>query len=301
MNLATMGGAFSVGFDINDQIRSTIDRRSSLANLNVARNATGITPWVDVMGTWNTADGLYGSSGYEADIYGATLGADYTASCGAILGAAISIGQADANSVDASTKVDNDVDFWGVSFYGSHRIGNVNGKFDIGYVSTSNDLSANAGYFGHVKESLDADIFTVGVGAEYLATVGSLNVVPHAGIRWSSLDMDDSKYGADYDKMNLFQMPIGVAFSGTFDMTGWKVAPMLDISVVPTFGDKDAVASYAGGIQDSVRVVDSNPVQMPLGVNATVDAWTLGVNYGLSAGSDERLNNSFNLNARYTF
>ena len=300
-NMAALGGAFSVGFDINDQIRNTIDRRSSLANLNVARNATGITPWVDVMGTWNTADRLYGSSGYEADIYGATLGADYTASCGAILGAAISIGQADANSVDASTKVDNDVDFWGVSIYGSHRIGNVNGKFDIGYVSTSNDLSANAGYFGHVKESLDADIFTVGVGAEYLATVGSLNVVPHAGIRWSSLDMDDSKYGADYDKMNLFQMPIGVAFSGTFDMTGWKVAPMLDISVVPTFGDKDAVASYAGGIKDTVRVVDSNPVQMTLGVNATVDAWTLGVNYGLSAGSDERLNNAFNFHARYTF
>ncbi len=300
-NLATMGGAFSVGFDINDQIRNTIDRRSSLANLNVARNATGITPWVDVMGTWNTADGLYGSSGYEADIYGATLGADYTASCGAILGAAISIGQADANSVDASTKVDNDVDFWGVSFYGSHRIGNVNGKFDIGYVSTSNDLSSSSAYFGTVKESLDADIFTVGVGAEYLATVGSLNVVPHAGIRWSSLDMDDSKYGADYDKMNLFQMPIGVAFSGTFDMTGWKVAPMLDISVVPTFGDKDAVASYTGGIKDTVRVVDSNPVQMTLGVNATVDAWTLGVNYGLSAGSDERLNNAFNFNARYTF
>ena len=300
-NMAVLGGAFSTSFDINDQIRNTIDRRSSLANLNVARNATGITPWVDVMGTWNTADGLYGSSGYEADIYGATLGADYTASCGAILGAAISIGQADANSVDDSTKVDNDVDFWGVSIYGSHRIGNVNGKFDIGYVSTSNDLSAHSAYFGRTSESLDADIFTVGVGAEYLATVGSLNVVPHAGIRWSSLDMDDSKYGADYDKMNLFQMPIGVAFSGTFDMTGWKVAPMLDISVVPTFGDKDAVASYTGGIKDTVRVVDSNPVQMTLGVNATVDAWTLGVNYGLSAGSDERLNNAFNFNARYTF
>ena len=299
--MAALGGAFSTSFDINDQIRSTIDRRSSLANLNVARNATGITPWVDVMGTWNTADGLYGSSGDEADIYGATLGADYTASCGAILGAAISIGQADGNSVDAATQVDNAADFWGVSFYGSHRIGNVNGKFDIGYVSTSNDLSAHSAYFGRTSESLDADIFTVGLGAEYLATVGSLNVVPHAGIRWSSLDMDDSKYGADYDKMNLFQMPIGVAFSGTFDMTGWKVAPMLDISVVPTFGDKDAVASYAGGIKDTVLVVDSNPVQMTLGVNAQVDAWTLGVNYGLSAGSDERLNNAFNFNARYTF
>ena len=300
-NMAALGGAFSTSFDINDQIRNTIDRRSSLANLNVVRNETGITPWVDVMGTFNSADGLYGSSGYEADIYGATLGADYTASCGAILGAAISIGQADANSVDHSSKIDNDVDFWGVSLYGSHRIGNVNGKFDIGYVSTSNDLSTSNAYFGRVKESLDADIFTIGLGAEYLANVGSLNVVPHAGIRWSSLDMDDSKYGADYDKMNLFQMPIGVTFSGTFDMTGWKVAPMFDISVVPAFGDKDAVASYTGGINESVRVVDTNPIQATLGVNASVGAWTFGVNYGLTAGSDERLNNSLNANARYSF
>ena len=300
-NMAALGGAFSTSFDINDQIRNTIDRRSSLANLNVVRNETGITPWVDVMGTFNSADGLYGSSGYEADIYGATLGADYTASCGAILGAAISIGQADANSVDHSSKIDNDVDFWGVSLYGSHRIGNVNGKFDIGYVSTSNDLSTSNAYFGRVKESLDADIFTIGLGAEYLANVGSLNVVPHAGIRWSSLDMDDSKYGADYDKMNLFQMPIGVTFSGTFDMTGWKVAPMFDISVVPAFGDKDAVASYTGGISESVRVVDTNPIQATLGVNASVGAWTFGVNYGLTAGSDERLNNSLNANARYSF
>ena len=300
-NMAALGGAFSTAVDINNEVWKALDRRTSLANMNVARNETGVTPWVDVIGTFNSADGLYGSSGYEADIYGAVFGADWTASCGAILGAAISVGQADANSVDNSTKVDNDVDFWGVSIYGSHQIGNVNGKFDLGYISTSNDLSANAAYFGRVKESLDADIFTIGIGAEYLASVGSVNVVPHAGFRWSSIDMDSSKYGADYDKMNLFQMPIGVTFSGTFDMTGWKVAPMFDISVVPAFGDKDAVASYTGGIEDSVRVVDTNPIQATLGVNASVGAWTFGVNYGLTAGSDERLNNSLNANARYTF
>ena len=300
-NMAALGGAFSTAVDINNEVWKALDRRTSLANMNVARNETGVTPWVDVIGTFNSADGLYGSSGYEADIYGAVFGADWTASCGAILGAAISVGQADANSVDNSTKVDNDVDFWGVSIYGSHQIGNVNGKFDLGYISTSNDLSANAAYFGRVKESLDADIFTIGIGAEYLASVGSVNVVPHASFRWSSIDMDSSKYGADYDKMNLFQMPIGVTFSGTFDMTGWKVAPMFDISVVPAFGDKDAVASYTGGIEDSVRVVDTNPIQATLGVNASVGAWTFGVNYGLTAGSDERLNNSLNANARYTF
>ena len=113
--------------------------------------------------------------------------------------------------------------------------------------------------------------------------------------------MDDSKFGADYDAMNLFQMPMGVAFSGTFETAGMKVAPMIDISVVPAFGDKDAEASYMGGYKDATRVVDTNPIQMTLGVTGQVDAWTFGVNYGLTAGGDERLNNSFNLNARYTF
>ena len=299
-NMAVAGGAFSTAVDINNEVWKALDRRMSAANLNAPRNAYGVTPWVDVIGTTNEAKDIFGGAGYEADIYGAVLGADWTAPCGAIVGLAFSVGQADANSVDLDTKVDNDVDFWGVSLYGSHRVGNFNGKVDFGYVSTSNDLSAHTA-FGKLDESLDADIFTIGLGGEYIVNAGSFDVVPHAGIRWSSIDMDSSKYGADYDKMNLFQMPIGVTFSGTIEMTGWKVAPMVDLSVVPAFGDKDAVASFEGGINDTTRVVDTNPIQMTLGVNAQVDAWTFGVNYGLTAGGEERLNNSFNLNARYTF
>ena len=299
-NMAVAGGAFSTAVDINNEVWKALDRRMSAANLNAPRNAYGVTPWVDVIGTTNEAKDIFGGAGYEADIYGAVLGADWTAPCGAIVGLAFSVGQADANSVDLDTKVDNDVDFWGVSLYGSHRVGNFNGKVDFGYVSTSNDLSAHTA-FGKLDESLDADIFTIGLGGEYIVNAGSFDVVPHAGIRWSSIDMDSSKYGADYDKMNLFQMPIGVTFSGTIEMTGWKVAPMVDLSVVPAFGDKDAVASFEGGINDTTRVVDTNPIQMTLGVNAQVDAWTFGVNYSLMAGGEERLNNSFNLNARYTF
>ena len=299
-NMAVASGAFSAAVDINNEVWKALDRRMTLANLNAPRAAYGVTPWFDVIGTTNEAKDIFGGAGYEADLYGAVLGADWTAPCGAIVGLAFSVGQADGNSVDLGTKVDNDADFYGISLYGSHQIGSFNGKIDIGYVSVSNDLSTHT-MLGKFDESLDADIFTMGLGAEYLVKAGSLNVVPHAGIRWSRIDMDDSKYGADYDAMNLFQMPMGVTFSGTFDMTGWKVAPMIDLSVVPAFGDKDAVATYTGGIEDTTRVVDTNPIQMTLGVNAQVDAWTFGVNYGLTAGGDERLNNSFNLNARYTF
>ncbi|WP_417220710.1 autotransporter domain-containing protein [Sutterella wadsworthensis] len=294
-NMAALGGAFTTALDINDQVTAAVSRRTS------AQRAEGFTPWVDVFGTTNEAKRLYGNgAGYEADIYGAVLGFDYTAACGGTLGVAFNVGQADGNSVGSGAKVDNDADFYGVSLYGAQTFGDFNVKADLGYTQVSNDLSTN-NILGSYKESLDANVFTFGLGTEYLAKFGALNITPHAGIRLSRIDMDDSKYGADYDTMTVYQLPLGVAFSGNFDVNGWKLAPMVDLSVVPAFGDKDAVATYTGGIQSVTRVVDTNPIQATLGVSAQNGAWTFGLNYGLTAGGDDRMNNAFNANLRYSF
>ena len=294
-NMAALGGAFTTALDINDQVTAAVSRRTS------AQRTEGFTPWVDVFGTTNEAKRLYGNgAGYEADIYGAVLGFDYTAACGGTLGVAFNVGQADGNSVGSGAKVDNDADFYGVSLYGAQTFGDFNVKADLGYTQVSNDLSTN-NVLGSYKESLDANVFTFGLGTEYLAKFGALNVTPHAGIRLSRIDMDDSKYGADYDTMTVYQLPLGVAFSGNFDVNGWKLAPMVDLSVVPAFGDKDAVATYTGGIQNVTRVVDTNPIQATLGVSAQNGAWTFGLNYGLTAGGDDRMNNAFNANLRYSF
>ena len=294
-NMAVFGGAFTTALDVNDQVTAAVSRRTS------AQRAEGFTPWVDVFGTTNEAKRLYGNgAGYEADIYGAVLGFDYTAACGGTLGVAFNVGQADSNSVGTGVKVDNDADFYGFSLYGAQTFGDFNVKADLGYTQVSNDLSTN-NVLGSYKESLDANVFTFGLGTEYLAKFGALNVTPHAGIRLSRIDMDDSKYGADYDAMTVYQLPLGVAFSGNFDVNGWKLAPMVDLSVVPAFGDKDAVATYTGGIQSVTRVVDTNPIQATLGVSAQNGAWTFGLNYGLTAGGDDRMNNAFNANLRYSF
>ena len=294
-NMAALGGALTTALDINDQVTAAVSRRTS------AQRTEGFTPWVDVFGTTNEAKRLYGNgAGYEADIYGAVLGFDYTAACGGTLGVAFNVGQADGNSVGSGAKVDNDADFYGVSLYGAQTFGDFNVKADLGYTQVSNDLSTN-NVLGSYKESLDANVFTFGLGTEYLAKFGALNVTPHAGIRLSRIDMDDSKYGADYDAMTVYQLPLGVAFSGNFDVNGWKLAPMVDLSVVPAFGDKDAVATYTGGIQSVTRVVDTNPIQATLGVSAQNGAWTFGLNYGLTAGGDDRMNNAFNANLRYSF
>ena len=293
-NMAVAAGAFNVAMDVNDQVAASVNRRTSLANLNAPRTA-GFTPWVEVLGSANE------NANYEADIYGAMLGFDYTASCGGVLGLALNIGQADSNSAGEWDKADNDADFHGFSIYAAQTFGDFNVKADLGYTQIKNDLSMNSAVFGRVAESLDSDVFTFGLGAEYLAKFGELNIVPHAGLRMSRVSMDDSKFGANYEDMTVYQMPMGVAFSGTFDMNGWKLAPMVDVAVVPAFGDKDAVATYFGGATEAIRVVDTNPIQATLGVAAQNGAWTFGVNYGLTAGSDDRMNNSLNANVRYTF
>ena len=301
-NMAVLGGAFTTTLDVNDQVTAVLNRRMSLANLNVSRNETGVTPWVDVFGTMNEGKRLFGNGmGYEADIYGAVLGFDYTATCGSILGLAINVGTSDGNSTGNGQKVDNDQDFYGVSAYASRQFGSFNTKLDLGYLVTKNDLKTASSYFGATSEKLDAKVFTVGLGAEFLASAGAVNVVPHASIRLTTIDMDESNFGADYDKMTVYQLPLGVTFSGSFDAAGWQVAPQFDLSVVPTFGDKDAVATYAGNVKDTTRVVDTNPVQATLGVSAQNGAWTFGLNYGLTAGGDDRMNNSLNANVRYTF
>ena len=301
-NMAVLGGAFTTTLDVNDQVTAVLNRRMSLANLNVSRNEAGVTPWVDVFGTMNEGKRLFGNGmGYEADIYGAVLGFDYTATCGGVLGLAINVGTSDGNSTGNGQKVDNDQDFYGVSAYASRQFGSFNTKLDLGYLVTKNDLKTASSYFGATSEKLDAKVFTVGLGAEFLASAGAVNVVPHAGIRLTTIDMDESNYGADYDKMTVYQLPLGVTFSGSFDAAGWQVAPQFDLSVVPTFGDKDAVATYAGNVKDTTRVVDTNPVQATLGVSAQNGAWTFGLNYGLTAGGDDRMNNSLNANVRYTF
>ena len=301
-NMAVLGGAFTTTLDVNDQVTAVLNRRMSLANLNVSRNEAGVTPWVDVFGTMNEGKRLFGNGmGYEADIYGAVLGFDYTSTCGGVLGLAINVGTSDGNSTGNGQKVDNDQDFYGVSAYASRQFGSFNTKLDLGYLVTKNDLKTASSYFGATSEKLDAKVFTVGLGAEFLASAGAVNVVPHAGIRLTTIDMDESNFGADYDKMTVYQLPLGVTFSGSFDAAGWQVAPQFDLSVVPTFGDKDAVATYAGNVKDTTRVVDTNPVQATLGVSAQNGAWTFGLNYGLTAGGDDRMNNSLNANVRYTF
>ena len=301
-NSAVLGGAYNAALDAGEQFNKALDRRMTVANgLN---RAEGFTLWADVIGTSNQAKKLYGNSGYDLDLYGGVLGGDYTfAQYDATLGAALTVGTGSGGSKGTATSIDNDVDFVGFSVYGNKRCPIVNSKFDLGYMQTKSDISA-ANSMGNWSSDVKAKAFTFGFGVELPTTVGIVNVTPHAGIRYTRLDVEgrDGLFGTDDDKLNVFQAPLGVTFSGAFETSGWNLAPTFDFSVVPAFGDKDATTKYNGLTTEVItRVVDSSPVQATLGLSAQKDAFTFGINYTLGAGSDERQNHSFNANVRYTF
>lgn len=301
--LAATSGVYNAALDASELMNRSLDRRMTLTG-NFDRT-DGVTVWADVLGGFNQAKDLYGNGGYDMDLYGAVLGADTVAPCGAIVGAAVTVGKGDGGSKDAAIDVDNDVDFVGVSLYGSHRMGDFNSKIDIGYMHTKSDLSATA--FGmDIGEEVKADAWTLGLGGEYLYKLGSIDIVSHAGLRWTRLDVDGytGALKTESDTMDVFTVPLGVAFSGNVNVGSWSVAPMADISVVPSFGDDEAISKVRWSTATETiktQVIDDAPVQMTLGVNAQTGNWTVGASYELDVGGDERMNNAFSIRARYAF
>ena len=303
--IGATAGLQTVTMDAVEGFTDTIGTRTSI----LASRGEGVNVWTDVNGGRYQAKKLMDGAGYSSDIYAGVLGIDTTVSCGAVIGAAITVGTADTDSEKTLADTSTDTDFYGVSLYTSKRIGEAaNFAVDLGYVHASNDVSGSVAGYRLADFSADTDAFTLGIKGELLTKFGSMNVVPHAGLRYTRLSTDDfeAAYETSVDDMNIFQMPVGVTFSGDFDLAGWKTSPMFDLSVVPAFGDKDADMQL--GIQGAsatddlaVRVIDTTPVQASLGISATKGAWNFGLSYKLGVGGDERLDNAFNARVSYAF
>lgn len=299
--LGATSAVASVTMDAISAFNDSVAARTSV----LAQRAEGVTVWADVMGGHYEAKELMDGQGYKSDVYGGVLGVDSVVD-GYTLGAAFTVATADTDSTNTLAVSSTDSDFVGFSFYGAKAFGQFNLAADLGYMKGSNDVSVNAYNIGDF--SADTDAFTLGLRGDVLVDAGSFKVVPHAGLRFTHLTTDDfeSAYTTKIDSMNIFQMPVGVTVTGNVEAAGWNVAPLLDLSVVPAFGDTDAdmtlgINGVAATSALSTQVIDSNLFQMKLGVSAQKDAFTFGLNYKLGAGSDNRVNNTFNATVGYAF
>ena len=256
---------------------------------------SGYGAWADVFYASNEAKKLYGNSGYKADIYGGVLGFDATFSCGATGGIALTIGQADADGERSFSKYSNDADFWGLSVYTGKNVADTSLYIgaDLSYLWVDNDLKGTVAG-ASADESLDSTVFTVGLRADWTAYEGAFNVVPHAGVRYTAIDVDDYR-GYASDSINVVELPVGVEVNGTFEASGWKVVPSVDFTIVPQVGDKDVKTAVG-----NVDVID-NLYNTTVGVEAVYGQYAFGLDAGYGFGSDDRQNATVKANFSYRF
>lgn len=277
-------GVLNVAYDVNAQVTDAIVRHQ-------LADHSGYGAWADVFYASNEAKKLYGNSGYKADIYGGVLGFDATFSCGATGGIALTIGQADADTVGGALKNSVDSDFWGVSLYAAKDFAGLNVKMDVGYIDFSNDFSG-------IGDASDASTFTVGLRGDYAAYAGDMfSVVPHVGLRYTKIDTDSVAFN-DEQTMDVLEAPIGVKVVGTVEANGWKVLPAVDFTVVPQLGDKDVKAF---GYANDVTVLSGGLYNTTVGVEAVNGNLAFGLNASYGFGPDDRANTMVNANVRYSF
>ena len=287
--LPVTAGTYNVAYDAAEQVTGAIQRHNT-----AAYQGTGV--WADVYYSSNAGKEIYGGQGYSADIYGGVIGVDYTAACGAKMGAALTVGTGDADSEKSVSKFGNDADFYGLSVYAGKNVGDTSlyVSADASYLWLDNDITGNVAG-ASAAESIDSSVFTIGLRADWAAYAGDvMSVTPHVGIRYTNIDVDSYR-GLDTGAMDVVEMPVGVKVAGNFETAGWKVTPAVDFTVVPQVGDKQ-VDTVVG----AVDVID-NLYNTTLGVSAEYGNFTFGLNYRYGFGNNDRKNNSVNANVRYMF
>ena len=277
-------GVLNVAYDANAQVTDAIVRHQ------LSEHA-GMGVWADVFYAKNEAKELYGDFGYSADIYGGVLGFDYTAACGGTLGAALTVGTADADSEGGVLSTSLSSDFVGLSVYASKDFSGLNVKADLGYIDFSNDFTG-------LGDASDATTITFGVRGDFTAYQnGAFSVVPHMGLRYTRIDTDATAFNDEQD-MNVLEAPIGVKLAGTFEATGWKLVPSYDFTIVPQLGDKEVEAFGTAG---DITILSGGLFNNVLGVEAVKDNMSFGLNASYGFGPDDRANTQVNANFRYHF
>lgn len=282
-----VAGTYNVAYDAAAEVTRAV------MNHNV--KGEGMGAWAGVFYASNEAKKIYGGQGYSADVYGGVFGFDTVFSCGAKLGAALTIGQADADGERSFSKYSNDADFWGLSVYTGKNVADTSLYIgaDLSYLWVDNDLKGTVAG-ASADESLDSTVFTVGLRADWTAYEGAFNVVPHAGVRYTAIDVDDYR-GYASDSINVVELPVGVEVNGTFEASGWKVVPSVDFTIVPQVGDKDVKTAVG-----NVDVID-NLYNTTVGVEAVYGQYAFGLDAGYGFGSDDRQNATVKANFSYRF
>ena len=271
----------------------------------VDRNTTGFALWIAPLwqsqhGWGMEADNL--DYGFNGNLGGVSLGADYTFENAIRAGITFNIGggYAETSGGDLNS-TENNMSFWGLGAYAGWNYENFAVMADVSYTSTWNQLKQELDpgmRMGDLEADVQATAISAGLRAEYKLETSVLDVIPHVGVRYMSLNT----WGYDVDAnggtvmegdgfhQDIWTFPVGVTFSKDFTLdSGWSVKPSIDFSVIPAAGDIKAKEDvrFTGApttAELETQMMDYLTWQGGVGLEMGNDTMSFGVNYTLQAG-----------------
>lgn len=271
----------------------------------VDRNTTGFALWIAPLwqsqhGWGMEADNL--DYGFNGNLGGVSLGADYTFENAIRAGITFNIGGGYAESSGGDlNSTENRMSFWGLGAYAGWNYENFGLMADVSYTSTWNDLKQDMDSrmgMGDLEADVQASAISAGLRAEYKLETSVLDVIPHIGVRYMSLNtwgFDAESNGGtvlegDGFHQDIWTFPVGVTFTKDFALdSGWSFKPSIDFSVIPAAGDIKAKQDVAftglpGSYEVETQMMDYLTWQGGVGLEMGNDTMSFGVNYTLQAG-----------------
>lgn len=271
----------------------------------VDRNTTGFALWIAPL--WQSQHGWGMEAGnldygFNGNLGGVSLGADYTFENAIRAGITFNIGGGYAESSGGDlNSTENNMSFWGLGAYAGWNYENFGLMADVSYTSTWNDLKQEMDGrmgMGDLEADVQASAISAGLRAEYKLETSVLDVIPHIGVRYMSLNT----WGYDVDAdggtvlegdgfhQDIWTFPVGVTFTKDFTLdSGWSFKPSIDFSVIPAAGDIKAKQDVAftglpGSYEVETQMMDYLTWQGGVGLEMGNDTMSFGVNYTLQAG-----------------
>lgn len=321
--LGQLGGAYQAAFTVGSITDNIVSSRngvgSSTGSLIVSNNNNGFGIWLSPMvkvanSNGFESDGLsYGNKVRLADF---AIGADYTFTNGSRAGAYFHTGNGKSTGKGLATHTDGELKYYGTGLYGKFVYNKFSLVGDVSYNKITDDVDTDLGLLSYTKASANIDTHMVKAGlvGQYNFDVKSVSVIPHAGVRYTTMYSENYgiKANDNYiakvknDRLSLVSVPVGVTVEKTFAFgSDWKVKPALDLGLTFNSGDTDATykTTFIGAKPASLKaeVVDKVVYNAGAGLkfshkkNADIET---GV---ACSGSDNTNDVSFYLTGSYQF
>lgn len=322
--LGQLGGVYQSAFTVSSITDDIVSSRngvgSSTGSLIVSDNNNGFGIWLSPMVKVASSDGFDSdglSYGTRVRLTDFAIGADYTLNNGSRLGAYFHTGNGKSTGKDLATHTDGDLKYYGAGLYGKYSYNNFSLLADVSYNKITDDVDTDLGLQSYSRASASVDTYMVkaGLTGQYNFNVNTVSVIPHAGVRYTTLKSDDYSVQANglyianvkSDRTKVVSFPVGVTVEKAFNVgqSDWKVKPAVDLGVNFNTGDTDASykttfiganeASLNAEIADSVVYTAGAGLKFSHQKNADIEA---GVVYAASENTNDV---TFHVNGSYQF